>query len=83
MLFFSINVVSLSVTKEVVAMGTGTKCIGQNKMRKTGKYDIKVKSSLPMLPSFLLIESMKMSKVYCLDWFWIEARSVKATFLHQ
>uniref|UniRef100_A0A8B9G7N8 Uncharacterized protein n=1 Tax=Amazona collaria TaxID=241587 RepID=A0A8B9G7N8_9PSIT len=25
------------LTKEVVAMGTGTKCIGQNKMRKTGK----------------------------------------------
>ncbi|XP_029881253.1 tRNA-specific adenosine deaminase 1 isoform X11 [Aquila chrysaetos chrysaetos] len=27
---------NLQVTKEIVAMGTGTKCIGQNKMRKTG-----------------------------------------------
>lgn len=26
-----------SVTKEVVSMGTGTKCIGQSKMRKSGK----------------------------------------------
>lgn len=27
----------LLVTKEVVSMGTGTKCIGQSKMRKSGK----------------------------------------------
>uniref|UniRef100_A0A8C0RAU1 Adenosine deaminase tRNA specific 1 n=1 Tax=Canis lupus familiaris TaxID=9615 RepID=A0A8C0RAU1_CANLF len=26
------------VTKEVVSMGTGTKCIGQSKMRKSGKF---------------------------------------------
>lgn len=51
----SVNVDSFSVTKEVVAMGTGTKCIGQNKMRKTGKCGVKFKNRLPMLPSFLLI----------------------------
>uniref|UniRef100_A0A8C2RLW7 Adenosine deaminase tRNA specific 1 n=1 Tax=Capra hircus TaxID=9925 RepID=A0A8C2RLW7_CAPHI len=27
----------VQVTKEVVSMGTGTKCIGQSKMRKSGK----------------------------------------------
>lgn len=36
-------------------MGTGTKCIGQNKMRKTGKYGVKSKNKLPVLPSFLLV----------------------------
>jgi len=44
-----------SVTKEVVAMGTGTKCIGQNKMRKTGKYGVKSKNRLLMLPASLLV----------------------------
>lgn len=53
MIVFSVIIVSFSVTKEVVAMGTGTKCIGQDKMRKTGKYGVKFKNRLPMLPSFL------------------------------
>lgn len=38
---------SSSVTKEVVSMGTGTKCIGQSKMRKSGKPEWGLNGACP------------------------------------